>query len=68
VINQAGIALKQDPTDQSALFQEIQAERRLGNKDAISPLVKRLQELKSQQQVAQAQYQLQDANTSRSSP
>jgi len=68
VINQAGIALKQDPTDQSALFQEIQAERRLGNKDAISPLVKRLQELKSQQQVAQAQYLLQDANTSRSSP
>jgi hypothetical protein len=31
-------------------------------------LVKRLQELKSQQQVAQAQYLLQDANTSRSSP
>jgi tetratricopeptide (TPR) repeat protein len=68
VIDQAGIALRQDPTDQSALFQEIQAERRLGNKEAISPLVKRLQELKSQQQVAQAQYLLQDANTSRSSP
>jgi tetratricopeptide (TPR) repeat protein len=68
VIDQAGIALKQDPADQSALYQEIQAQRRLGNKEAISPLVKRLQELKSQQQVAQAQYQLQDANTSRSSP
>jgi tetratricopeptide (TPR) repeat protein len=68
VIDQAGIALKQDPTDQSALYQEIQAQRRLGNNEAISPLVKRLQELKSQQQVAQAQYQLQDANTSRSSP
>jgi tetratricopeptide (TPR) repeat protein len=68
VIDQAGIALKQDPTDQSALFQEIQAQRRLGNNEAISPLVKRLQELKSQQQVAQAQYLLQDANTSRSSP
>ena len=68
VIDQAGIALRQDPTDQSALYEEIQAQRRLGNKEAISPLVKRLQELKSQQQVAQAQYQLQDANTSRSSP
>jgi tetratricopeptide (TPR) repeat protein len=68
VIDQAGIALKQDPADQSALYQEIQAQRRLGNKEAISPLVKRLQELKSQQQVAQAQYQLQDANTSQSSP
>jgi tetratricopeptide (TPR) repeat protein len=68
VIDQAVIALKQDPSDQSALYQEIQAQHRLGNKEAISPLVKRLQELKSQQQVAQAQYQLQDANTSRSSP
>jgi tetratricopeptide (TPR) repeat protein len=68
VIDQAGIALKQDPTDQSALYEEIQAQRRLGNKEAIAPLVKRLQELKSQQQVAQAQYLLQDANTSRSSP
>jgi len=67
VIDQAGIALKQDPNDQSALYEEIQAQRRLGNKEAISPLVRRLQELKSQQQVAQAQYQLQDANTSRSS-
>ena len=67
VIDQAGIALKQDPNDQSALYEEIQAQRRLGNKEAISLLVKRLQELKSQQQVAQAQYQLQDANTSRSS-
>jgi tetratricopeptide (TPR) repeat protein len=67
VIDQAGIALKQDPSDQSALYEEIQAQRRLGNKEAISSLVKRLQELKSQQQVAQAQYQLQDANTSRTS-
>jgi tetratricopeptide (TPR) repeat protein len=67
VIDQAGIALKQDPTDQSALYEEIQAQRRLGNKEAISPLVKRLQELRSQQQVSQAQYSLQDANTSRSS-
>jgi tetratricopeptide (TPR) repeat protein len=68
VIQQADIALKRDPTDQSALYEEIQAHRRLGNQEAVSPLVKRLQELKSQQQVAQAQYSLQDANTSRSSP
>jgi tetratricopeptide (TPR) repeat protein len=68
VIDQAGIALKRDPTDQSALYQEIQAQRRLGNKEAIQPLVSRLEELKRQQQVAQAQYLLEDANTSRSSP
>jgi hypothetical protein len=40
----------------------------LGNKEAIQPLVSRLEELKRQQQVAQAQYLLEDANTSRSSP
>ena len=68
MIDQAGIALKHDPTDQSALYQEIQAQRRLGNKEAIQPLVSRLEELKRQQQVAQAQYLLEDANTNRSSP
>jgi tetratricopeptide (TPR) repeat protein len=68
VIDQAGIALQRDPTDQSALYQEIQAQRRLGNKEAIQPLVSRLEELKRQQQVAQAQYLLEDANTNRSSP
>jgi tetratricopeptide (TPR) repeat protein len=68
VIDQAGIALKHDPTDQSALYQEIQAQRRLGNKEAIQPLVSRLEELKRRQQVAQAQYLLEDANTNRSSP
>jgi tetratricopeptide (TPR) repeat protein len=68
VIDQAGIALKHDPTDQSALYQEIQAQRRLGNKEAIQPLVSRLEELKRQQQVAQTQYLLEDANTNRSSP
>ena len=68
VIDQAGIALKNDPTDQSALYQEIQAQRRLGNKEAIQPLVSRLEELKRQQQVTQAQYLLEDANTNRSSP
>jgi tetratricopeptide (TPR) repeat protein len=68
VIDQAGIALKNDPNDQSALYQEIQAQRRLGNKEAIQPLVSRLEQLKRQQQVAQAQYLLEDANTNRSSP
>jgi hypothetical protein len=56
------------PTDQAALYQEIQAQRRLGNKEAIQALVRRLEELKQQQQVAQAQYLLEDANTTRSSP
>jgi predicted O-linked N-acetylglucosamine transferase (SPINDLY family) len=68
VIDQAGIALTHDPNDQSALYQEIQAQRRLGNKEALSGLVKRLEELKRQQQVAQAQYSLEDANTGRTSP
>jgi tetratricopeptide (TPR) repeat protein len=68
VIDQAGIALQRDPTDQSALYQEIQAQRRLGNKEAIHPLVSRLEELKRRQQVVQAQYLLEDANTNRSSP
>jgi tetratricopeptide (TPR) repeat protein len=65
VVDQAAIALQHDPTDQSALHQEIQAQRRLGHKDAIDPLVKRLEDLKRQQQVAQSQYSLQEANTSR---
>jgi tetratricopeptide (TPR) repeat protein len=68
VIDQARIALKSDPTDQSALYQEIQAQRRLGNKEAIQPLVSRLEELKRRQQVTQTQYLLEDANTNRSSP
>ena len=37
-------------------------------KEAIQPLVSRLEQLKRQQQVTQAQYLLEDANTSRSSP
>ena len=68
VIHQVEIALQHDPADQSAIYQEIQAQRRLGNTQAIQPLVKRLEDLKRQQQVAQAQYSLQDANTSQSSP
>jgi tetratricopeptide (TPR) repeat protein len=68
VIDQAEIALKNDPNDQAALYQEIQAQRRLGNKEAIQPLVSRLEQLKRQQQVTQAQYLLEDANTNRSSP
>jgi tetratricopeptide (TPR) repeat protein len=68
VIDQAGIALKNDPNDQGALYQEIQAQRRLGNKEAIQPLVSRLEQLKRQQQITQTQYLLEDANTNRSSP
>ena len=68
VIDQAGIALKNDPNDESALYQEIQAQRRLGNKEAIQPLVSRLVELKRRQQVVQAQFLLEDANTNRISP
>ncbi len=68
VIDQAAIALKQDPSDQSALYQEIQAQRRLGHKDETALLVKKLEDLKQQQQVAQSQYSLQEVNTGQSSP
>ena len=54
---QAGIALKNDPDDQSALYQEIQAQRRLGNKEAIQPLVSRLEQLKRRQQVVQLKHE-----------
>ena len=62
-VRQADIALKSDPTDQSALYQQMQAERRLGNKDKVAVMVARLNDLKKQEQSRQTQYVLADTDT-----
>jgi len=64
VVRQAEIALKNDPSDQSALYEQMLAERRLGNATAAAAMVQRLGDLKKQEQTRQAQYLLQDSNTS----
>jgi tetratricopeptide (TPR) repeat protein len=68
VIRQAELALKSDPSDQAALYQEMQAERRLGNKQAVTTMVARLNDLKKQERVAQARYLLADSDANRVSP
>ena len=68
VIRQAELALKNDPTDEAALYQEMQAERRLGNKEAVTTMVARLNDLKKQERVARARYLLADSDPNRVSP
>lgn len=68
VLRQAELALKKDPSDQAALYHEIQAERRLGNKEAVATMVARLNELKKQESTSQTRYLLADSDTDRSSP
>ncbi|GGH13849.1 peptide transporter [Silvibacterium dinghuense] len=68
VIHQAEIALKNDPTDQSALYQQMQAERRLGNKEAVTAMVARLNDLKQKEKAAQVRYQLSDTQPQNSTP
>lgn len=62
VVRQAEIALKNDPTDQSALYEQMQAERRLGNNTAVAAMVQRLGDLKKQERNRQAQYLLENSN------
>jgi tetratricopeptide (TPR) repeat protein len=62
VVRQAEIALKNDPSDQSALYEQMQAERRLGNNTAVAAMVQRLGDLKKQERNRQAQYLLEDSN------
>jgi tetratricopeptide (TPR) repeat protein len=64
VVRQAEIALKNDPSDQSALYEQIQAERRLGNSTEVAAMVQRLGDLKKQERTRQAQYLLEDSNSS----
>lgn len=64
VVRQAEIALKNDPNDQSALYEQMQAERRLGNNSAVAAMVQRLGDLKKQERTRQAQYLLEDSSSS----
>ena len=60
VVEQANEALKRDPYDEAALYQELQAERRLKATDRLPELVARLQAAKSHNQVAVTKYVLND--------
>jgi tetratricopeptide (TPR) repeat protein len=60
VVEQADEALKRDPYDEAALYQELQAERRLKETDRLPELVARLQAAKSHNQVAVTKYVLND--------
>jgi tetratricopeptide (TPR) repeat protein len=68
VIRQAEIALKNDPSDQSALYQLVQAERRLGHAQTVAAMVVRLNNLKQQEKAAQVRYLLADTDTHASTP
>ncbi|HEV2273366.1 MAG TPA: tetratricopeptide repeat protein [Acidobacteriaceae bacterium] len=61
-------ALKRDPSDQTALYQEIMADRRLGRAQEIGPLVARLRQLKKSEQETKTTYQLEEASTSTTTP
>ncbi|MBB5059218.1 tetratricopeptide (TPR) repeat protein [Granulicella aggregans] len=60
VVEQANEALKRDPYDEAALYQELQAERRLKQSDRLPDLVARLQAAKSHNQIAVTKYVLSD--------
>jgi len=60
VLEQANEALKRDPYDEAALYQELQAERRLKQTDRLPDLVARLQAAKSHNQVAVTKFVLSD--------
>ncbi len=60
VVEQADEALKRDPYDEAALYQELQAERRLKETDKLPDLVARLQAAKSHNQVTVTKFVLSD--------
>ena len=53
-------AIARNPEDETAIYQELMAYRRLGKKDEVNQLVARLKQLKEQQQNAKPNYQLQE--------
>ena len=61
VVTQAEEAKKLDPYDEVAIYQELLAQRKLKNNDAIEPLVKQLQEAKAHNQEAKTKYILEEA-------
>jgi len=65
VIAQAQQALKLNPDDETALYQEMMAYRRLGKKEEVEPLVARLKQIKEQQQKGKQRFLLQETDTSK---
>src|SRR5262249_11365519 len=61
VVTEAEEAKKRDPYDEVAIYQELLAQRKLKNSDALAPLVKQLQEAKAHNQVAKTKYILEEA-------
>jgi predicted Zn-dependent protease len=69
VVQQAREALKRDPEDETAIYQELMAERRLGKSDDVAALVARMKQVHEQQQHARTNYQLQEiADTGTAKP
>jgi tetratricopeptide (TPR) repeat protein len=67
-VAQANEALTRDPYDEVALYQELQAERRLKETDRLPELVTRLQAAKSHNQVAVTKYVLNDGGATPNQP
>jgi hypothetical protein len=61
VVTQAEEAKRRDPYDEVAIYQELLAQRKLKNTDAIAPLVKQLQDAKAHNQEAKTKYILEEA-------
>lgn len=59
-VAEAEQARLRNPDDQEALYQEIMAERRLGEKAKLDPLVARLNQLRTKDQSRRTTYQLQE--------
>lgn len=66
VIEQAEEALRRDPYDEAALYQELLAESRLKHTEKTQALVKRLQVVKAHNQQAKTKYLLQEGDPSSS--
>jgi tetratricopeptide (TPR) repeat protein len=60
VIAQAEEAIKIDPADETAMYQELMAYRRLGKKDDVDKLVARMKTAHQQQQKATIKYVVQE--------
>lgn len=59
-INHAEKALKLDPNDDTAVYQELMAYRRLGKKEQVDALVARLKEIKQAHRNARTKYLLEE--------
>jgi hypothetical protein len=66
VVEQAEEALRRDPYDEVALYQELLAESKLKHTERTQALVKRLQAVKTHNQQAKTKYLLQEGEPSSS--